>query len=100
MAVVRDLSEAGTGRLPLAASETFRSSARGSPSRFKMAAGADLRIAGLRAGGRRSLVVACDAILRAADRPSTFRTGLANGIGPPWFGISNLAASVSSSPAR
>jgi hypothetical protein len=33
------------------------------------------------------LVAAYDAILRAADRPSTFRTGLANMIGPHWFGI-------------
>lgn len=34
------------------------------------------------------MVAAFDAILRAADRPSTFRTGLANMIGPHWLGIS------------
>lgn len=33
-------------------------------------------------------MAAYDAILRAADRPSTFRTELANMIGPHWFGIS------------
>lgn len=33
-------------------------------------------------------MAAYDAILRAADRPSTLRTGLANVIGPHWFGIS------------
>jgi hypothetical protein len=45
-------------------------------------------------------VVAYDANLRAADRPSTFRTGLANGIGPPWFGICYLAASVFEPPGE
>lgn len=35
-------------------------------------------------------MVACDAILRAAGRPSTFRTGLANMTGPRWYGVSFL----------
>lgn len=35
-------------------------------------------------------MVACDAILRAAGRPSTFRTGLATMTGPRWYGLSFL----------
>jgi hypothetical protein len=32
-------------------------------------------------------MVAYDAILRAAGRPSTFRTGLAAVTGPRWYGV-------------
>lgn len=45
-------------------------------------------------------VVAYDAKLRAAGRPSTFRTGLANMTGPHWFGRLGFVASVSSRPTK
>ena len=79
MTVGETQSETDTGQLPPASERLPAPLAEGSPVRFSMTVGADPSLFGrFRARGRRMLG-GCfyDAVLRAAGRPSTFRTGLA-----------------------